>query len=271
MVMLIVVTYDGVNGWFSLVIFIILWLYCGPGALTWNYSALRYTLRHSFDQHFILFNTVVMIVINFVCQIVNDISALGSINVGAYALFGLCVNLLIFNLEAVPYSHRIKQSNVLFTILAIGDLIQKNLYDHKTYKYIDGVDLNIPSLDVNVSLRDMHLMCLFNNLVFWLKKLILMTKYPDCILVATYPRIIWMNSGMRQQTLSSIGQRRAFRATTMSLDIYKQSVSQKTDIFLFEDNSIAHRCLRPETAENFIKFISRDALWSASFFLLLHL
>ena len=241
--------HDGQDGWFSLVMVIIFLLYCGPGALTWNYSALRYTLRHSFDLHFILFNGGGGGIIICVFATVNSMSVLRCIIVGAYLIFGLCVFLLIFNLEAVPLSHRSKQIIVLLIVLSMCNDTRKNLYNDDEYEMYDGVELDIQSLDVNVSLRDMLLMSQFNGLVFWIKKLILMTKYPNCILVATYPRVIWMNSGMRQQTLSSIGQRRAFRATTISLDIYKQSVSQRTDIFLFEDNSIAHRFFKPETAE----------------------
>ena len=241
--------HDGRNGWFSLVMVIILWLYFGPMALTWNYSALRYTLRHSFDLHFILFNTVVDTIIRSVCDVLNSFSELTCVILGAFCFYMIGLYIVLFNLEAVPYSHRFKQIIVLLTILGHCVVIHRTLYNHESFEYLDGVELNIQSLDVNVSLRDMYLMCEFNQFVFWLKKLNLMTKYPNCILVATYPRIIWMNSGMRQLTLSSIGQRRAFRTTTISLDVYKQSVSQRTDIFLFDDNSIAHQFLKPETAE----------------------
>ena len=249
LVMVAAFDHDGRDGWFSLSMIIILWLYCGPGALTWNYSALRYTLRHSFDLQFILFNVMVMSINSFVCMIVKNNSELKCILMGAWFLFIICLNLLMFNLEAVPLSHRFKQIIVLLHVLSILGMLLPHLYKHDGSEVFDGVELDIRSLDVNVPLRDMYTMVEFNNLVFWVKKLILITKCPNCILVATYPRIIWMNSGMRQQTLSSIGRRRAFRARTMSLDIYKQSVSQRTDIFLFNDNSIGYRFFTPQTAE----------------------
>ena len=232
--------------WFSIVGSILLLLYIAPAYLTWNRSVIKYSLKHSFDLKFILFLHLVLCVCNVAFRIDQKSSAMHCIVLGLRFLFGLCLTLSTFSLEAVPWPHRFKQILLIFQVLIWARNFLNNLYNRnmdaapKT-----GVEMHIDSLDVTISFRDIILMCYFNQSVFWFKKLVQTTKYPNCILIATYPRMIWLDETMRQQTLSNIGRR---RAATMSLDIYKQSISQRTDIFLFDDDGIAKKLFSLETA-----------------------
>ena len=238
---------ENASEWLCWVAITAVWLYAVPGSLLWNCSVARYTLRHSFDLHFILFNQVVMSICVWVFWITQKVSAFHHTFWSAVSLFALWATFFSFNLEAIPSSHRAKQLWTMWTVFVPCQIFFKTLYNRTDNNY-NGIEVHIESLDVTISLRAILLMSVFNSAIFWFKKLILMTKYPNCILVATYPRVIWMNSGMRQQTLSSFGRRRT-RAASISLDIYKQSMVQGMDIFLFEDDSVAHKLCNPETAE----------------------
>ena len=232
------------------IMLIIVWLYYIPYSLLWNYSVVQYTWRHSFDLYFIMFNAIIF----DICYMAFEIQRWGAPSAsditGLLLMLLMCLTLMhqMFNFEAVPISPRMKQMVIMMCAVFsfIGFVV--TLYNWRIADYFVGIDVQIESLDVTISLRDMLLMSLFNIGVFWFKKFIMMTNHPHCILVATYSRVVWISSGMRQQTLSSFGRRRT-RAGTISLDIYKQSIAQGTDVFLFEDNSIAHNLCNPETAE----------------------
>ena len=236
-------SYDMRNGWFSLLMVIVAWLYISPAPLIWNQSVIKYALKHSFDLHFILCNFGMCVFCDWVFIIDQGSSTLHCIIYVLLNTSNLYVMTLVFTLEAVAISHRLKQLLVLLISATSTLYFVHALYGTTSFDY-NGVEVHIKALDVTISFRDMYLICIFNQTVFWLKKLLLLTKYPNCILMATYPRIVWTKD-RSQRTLSSVGLN---RTQTMSLDIYKQSVLQQAEIFLFEDNSIAHRLFNPKIA-----------------------
>ena len=101
----------------------------------------------------------------------------------------------------------------------------------------------------------------WNGTVFWFQKLMRITSHPDCILIASYPNIIWVNSShsmasslnclhgdvmdsVMVHSLASSELQRSQRIASISLNIFEQSIAQNANVYLMEDNSIAHTICR---------------------------
>ena len=231
-----------------------------PVGFTWNYPILKYSFCHSFELHVI----VVTSVINQACALIifiasgrNDVLWISIIH--WIAIF--YVSVLLYNIEGVWVTQRKKVTfSSVCVFITVGrlfmDLLNVGLESEDALEMRD-VQVYIPVLHITFSIHDIGLLCSFNLVVFWLKKLYLSVKYPECIMIATYPHISWIRSGTRQQTLSSIGRQ---RTATMSLSIYKQVTNQSVNLYLFEDNSIAHHVFSDKRAERIHRIHS--SIWT---------
>lgn len=215
-------------------------------ALVWNYRVLQYAVRHSFDLQFILLNAMSSWLCTLIIRVADGLTTVEGINRAFAAVFSLYSIPLGHTLEGIPISYRKKLGFCSAFVISRGWFLISGLL-FGPYPDYDDVEWNLEMLQVSFSMKDIILIIRFNIAVFWMKKLVLLIKHPDCIIISTYPRIIWMKTSMRLQTLSSVGNS---RAATLALDIYTQSVRQNANIYLFEDNTVAHRVFSVEGAQS---------------------
>ena len=233
-----------------------------PLCFLWNWTILRYSLRHSFDFHFILFAQVIM----WVCAWALEFTYPTGSRTDLAIL--MCTALYVIPLGYIIEGFHLRNSRkvallAILTLYSSCIVVTKILLRKSPADDFHDIALYVPAIDITISAQDIILLCLFNTSVFWAKKLFLSMKYPDCILLATYPQLIWID-GDRQQTLSRSSFTRQ-RTATMSLDIYKQTVAQEAKIYLFEKNSVSFGILSPQTADKLhsVHFSSRNwtGLW----------
>lgn len=232
----------GVNQILQVIARVILVMLFIPLWFVWNWAILQYSLRHSFDFHFML----ITYVIQFGCfwALANNPAYLGSV-LGQFMVFSVIP--LMYTIEG--FHMRNSRKVILLAIPTLYHICRVVivLLENSSSNESDDIALHIPAMNIMISVQDTRLLCVFNNCVFWTKKLILLIKHPDCTLLPTYPQVVWIN-GERQQTLSGSSFARQ-RTSTMSLDIYKQTVANEAKIYLFEKNSVAFVMLQPEKAQ----------------------
>ena len=109
------------------------------------------------------------------------------------------------------------------------------LYSLDYWQGIGDVEIIVPLIHKTVSLKSTYLIAKFNLIVFLLKKVIFNLRHKGCVLISVHPTTLWKKEHIQRAIISGLQRQ---RTSTMSLDIYKQAMTQKVDIYLLESNNI---------------------------------
>ena len=236
-------------------------LYLVGAAFVWNYAVLRYAFQHSFNLYIICITCIFQVICQWIFKAVHD-----DLYDGLFAR--ICLHLaiivafpLLYTQNGLRLHHRAKQI-VIFVVALSTFWVTVQYVLFGPYPEYEDVVIHTPTLDIDISLESLMLIGQWNISVFWFQKFMLITLHPNCILIASYPQIIWMNSGSINTVMNSIrgfepnsvghdraSLQRSERISSMSVNIYEQSVSQKANVYLMEDNSIAHIICRMKAAK----------------------
>ena len=127
----------------------------------------------------------------------------------------------------------IKHIMIGIAVMAYGFYFVLELYDPQ----FEDILIPAPLIKQTISIRGISLIATWNIIVLFVKRIIFQITASDCILVATYPTMNWVREEIKQRIASSMDRT---RTVTMSLDIYKQSLTQKLDLFLLDTRDMLH-------------------------------
>jgi len=202
-----------------------------------NYPLLSYMVRRSFDMHVMLLS----VVIDRSCSTALKWKLLDDTTTRTHQILG-CLNMFLLLslfqcLDGSRIRNWVKQMiGIILCLMLIWSMIA-NLYSLSYWPEIDDIEIIIPMIHKPLSIRSTLLIARFNAVVFLIKKIIFFTRHKGCVLISVHPKTIWRKENIQQAILSGLQRQ---RTSTRSLDIYKQAMTHKVDIYLLESNNILH-------------------------------
>ena len=212
-----------------------------------NLSLLRYKVVHSFDLYMHGLGQVVV----SVCEALLRRSSMHQARDVVYninsGLMGAMAVLIAHSLDGHRCAGWVKAS--VYTLFLFLTAIRMSRYGETGFasgwegKGFQDLHIALPLIAQSMSVLHIRRVALMNNALLFFKRVVFQLKYRNCILIAMYPNLAWMNDGVREKLTMSL--EKAFdRELTLSLDIYKQAVQQQIDVYLDHNRDVSHLFLR---------------------------
>ena len=201
-----------------------------------NWRLLRFRLLHSFDLYLQILSAVIICAGDTMIrwERFSD-DGLNLFNQMSAGLASALAILIGQSLDAYHAANWIKNTVIVVITSRYCWYFAQLLYGIGVFGDVDDIRIHVPGIDHTVSVRNLMLVAFFNVIILFLRKLLFQIRCRECISVATYPKSVWTST---QNMEADPLQRQRARTLTMSLDIYKQSLTQNVELHLLENHNI---------------------------------
>ena len=211
-----------------------------------DYPLMKFMLCHSIELYLMELCGIIACICNAVLELEEIHGLMDWFHVGTRFMTGIIGIFVCECLDGYRGPHLVK-----FSILMLGIAVYARPLVEPV---ITGSDRDkkvlMPIVEQTFSVHGLMVVAAFNVMMLFLNRIFLQMKYRGHIHIATYPNMVWVQGDHEQlrESIRSGQERQLSRTLTFSLDIYKQSLTQKVEIFLHEEKDVNHLCLRPRIA-----------------------
>jgi len=219
-----------------------------------NRQLLKYMLLHSFDLYLQDFMALLMCICEGVLRWEELQSGAAAFQFANYSVMHLLIIVCVQTCDGYRIANWMKRAAIIIAIGAYCKIFWTALFlSGADFEGVEDVMIPIPWAwhHQTMSVRGQMVQSAFNIVILFISKAIFQMKYANCVVAATYPSITWMGEGIREKIRSSLERT---RTVTMSLNIYKQSLMQKIELYLHEDNDMLHVLFAQPTADRIERY-----------------